>query len=235
MPAPAVADQQAFWDPTQVNYFPNPRFEAGAMLVTASRYLGTGVVDNTAVVSSPTIKGSYSLAVGGTNPNNLTNATLTAPAWRFPAAAGDVWSAGALAGFIDVNLTALLSLKFLDAGGAQLTYAATQTPPSPGPGTPAQRVVVENQVAPVGTGWAELALRAQTSGVAAAGRVLWDEVMLCRGPVALPFFDGDSGGAEWLGPRWWSLSQRHGESDEMAVMKSWVPPYFFSDPNFDGS
>ena len=71
-----------------------------------------------------------------------------------------------------------------------------------------------------------------TSTTGVIGAAYFDDLVAVEAPEVPEFFDGDSPGAHWSGPRFASTSvlDEVGEPDPATLsdMAEWVPPYFLS-------
>jgi hypothetical protein len=243
-----------FFDGSQVNLFPNARFESGVLLAPDFVDLATGVSDASKVSADPpVIEGGWSLELTvAANTGPTVSALLLSYVWLTPAEPGQVFSACVTAAFADDGLAPLLGLGFYDAskapvilGGSPLLPGAPLLPSPlllPGGGVVTQFTTgssgmadpqeLENDmaIAPPTTAYIGLVLGVVADEtVHRTGTIKFDEVMLSPTIGCPPFFDGLTGGAEFMGARWYSPSFRLGESDEMAFIKSLCPPYWYDD------
>jgi hypothetical protein len=229
---PSTQDLLAFWDSTAVNLFPNPRFEGGALNSDFAQAF-SGVTASVSV-GAPALDGSYSLRLGwtaNTNPNSGTS--LTQIGWTFPVSVGDVRSVAADVGFTGVH-RARMEAIFYKADLTTVLGTTTVDSTAAGTGPVPERIKIENLVAPLNAAYLRIRLEPNALSGTPTGMTVWDRIMLNAGSVALPFFDGDMGGCYWTGPRFWSTSARRGEALDMEAMKQWVPPYYYSVPDYAG-
>jgi hypothetical protein len=217
------------------NWLPDPGFESGA-LIHGYRIVETGVTDTSRIVASPAISGdgSLRLSVSG-NATGVKEGPLVRVGWRVRvdlAEPGSPWSAAAMADYITPALGARLALAFEDAAQVQLEQHFVWLR---GEVAPRARLKVEGKAAPEGTVWVRFELGLMAGAVPAQiGQAVCDECMLVDDDeVPEDFFDGDSGGAYWLGARYGSPSTLRNDAATLEEMRYWVPPYFYSRPELD--
>lgn len=207
------------------NHAPDPGFESGAVL-HSYRSVATGAVDASRVVSSPVISGDYSLYVGVTT-GPVATGVVTSLGWTLPVAPLSPWSVSVRTAYASANYRALMTLRFLDFGGAVLvSHDAIGVTGQAAP----QLLAVANRIAPADAASLRLELRADMTVTGLAGGVYYDELVIVNGAAVREFFSGDSGNANWVGARMNSASERAGEAEEFAIIRTWVPPFFFEEP-----
>jgi hypothetical protein len=213
------------------NHFPDPGFEAGWVPVADFHEVASGCRDYTRIVESPVIEGSYSLAVA-VDANTVNGARdLSRLIWEDPALELSFWSASAVCGFVDPNLTGLLRLSF----HGQLGELATESVSTDVAQLQPVRLTIEGVQAPLGTETVRLTLGVQsaTSGGSPEGQAVFDQVMYSELDKVPRWFSGDSGGATWLGTPHASASQRLGVAETMTEWQNWVPDWFYSEQDED--
>ena len=217
----------------QTNYYTDPGFESRA-LGYDYRLLAKGVQDTTRVVSDavdsedPTygavIEGAGSLRVEAAA--NSATGVIIAAGKRFTTNAAQVWSAGVWAGFSTAGMQGRLTLGFQDAegavlpGGAYASGAEAKAMP--------ELIRVEGLIAPLEATFVvvELALVALA---AEPGATTFDNALLVAQPVCPSYpIDGDRGGMNWVGSRFWSASYELPEAAVLADYRSWTPAYLWS-------
>lgn len=191
----------------------------------ASTSSGTGVLGTVGPVSEPAIDGAYSLRLGWSGNASDHLGALGWAYWDVAVAPGEVWSAACRAGFCTPNTRATLAVEYRGVTGSLLTQEV-QT--DVGQSTPVN-LVVAGLVAPAGAWTARIWLRVRnTVAGLASGAAYFDRVMVNEGDAPFAYFDGDSGGARWSGARFHSPSERAGRAEEMDLIESLVPPYYYT-------
>lgn len=233
-PVPATQDLLAFWDSTQINLFPDPRFASGAVDYDILSALGL-VTGDFGVSPVQTIEGTYSLRVGWTaNGGGNIGTNLIQVAWWFPVVQGDVRSMAVDVASTGVHRGRMEGIFYKADKTTVLSGGGFVDSTAAGSGPAAERIKLEGLVAPLNAAYLLLRLEPNALSNTSSGLTVWDRVMLNAGSSVLPFFDGDMGGCYWTGPRFWSTSARRGEALDMEAMKEWVPPYYYSVPDYAG-
>lgn len=227
-PPPASPEKSA-----SVNHASDPGFESGTVS-HEFREVESGVTDATRVVSNlveptdpdsgPVIDGNRSLRVRASA--NASTGAIISVAKPVPTLVGQLWSAGVWAGFTSAGMNARLSLGFQTAAGVDL-------------GSPAfvdgvvqavnpEFLSVEGQVAPVDATHAVVRLTLFALE-AVPGSTTFDNLLLVK-DEAVPEhpIDGDRGGMQWQGARFFSPSLELEADALVAEWESWTPPYLWA-------
>jgi hypothetical protein len=212
------------------NYAPDPGFESGVLRHDYS-FVDTGVTDASRVQSARTISGDFSLLLDvAANASAGTNNGLVMRGWWLPTEPGQPWSASLMAAYCSAQYKAGLWLHFYNAARS-IALGTPGTTYGPTAARDPHQLQLLNQVAPPDSAWLRLNVMAviATGPAGALGSVTVDELMLVKDTV-LPeeWFDGDTGGCEWLGPRFWSPSRAKDEAESLDTVAEWVPPFFLS-------
>jgi hypothetical protein len=206
-----------------INELQDPGFESG-ILNHELRFVAPGVKDATAVASTPTISGNYSLIVAQSADTSTGEPTKTTVGWHAAAADGQVWSASCAAGLVTPGFRAALSITFLDITGGVLTTQTVST-------TSIEPVRLDLKGIPAPAAAARvrygLSLIETASNGNVAARAVFDDRILCRGTLPGEWFDGHTPGAEYETVAYWSRSRLRGESATFQQIKTWIPPFMY--------
>jgi hypothetical protein len=245
-----------FFEPSS-NAIRDPGFESG-VLFADERSVESDVVDVTEVVSDTVITGSYSLKLGAAGGGAVTGeapdqgiGAIVGVGWRVNAEPGETVLAAANVAYVTAGAASVAidvrdssDSRLVLVGSPSVTAIAKSGRPTMGLVCPAytDTVILWARISGVETGWYAGAHSVDAGGntgwvfgdaPSIHGHALFDDLLLVRNAVyVVDGFHGESGGAEWDGPRYFSSSTRFGEADALSSFRDAMPGFYFDDPTY---